>query len=163
MHNSYDKNISKNEFIRYKADHVYVCIGNNYLNSYLDMFPLVFEFDKWYYLLVEKTDTEKRLKEPYSRCRDSPDEKYCQLNCIEDCINRGIKNKYNCSISGFYTIEGLKRCLSDINSKADYNANLIKVSDYFGEFRDECDKSCPKECESIKDAIIWYKRRFWFN
>lgn len=149
IHNSFDKNISRYEFIRFTPEHssFYAYIGNNYLNSYLDKAPIVLNYNSYYFLTVEQSDIENKLGEPYNQCENSLDKKYFQLNCIEECISMKIKNKYNCSVPSFYTIKGLKPCFE--YCPYDFNATLNTTNMFFDEFRRECYEGCPKNCESI--------------
>ena len=79
---------------------------------------------------------ETKLPEPYNQCNDS-DKTYRQQNCISECSEYEIMNKYNCSVSLLLQKE-IKRICS-------YNESDI----YQSEFRSNCRSKCPKECETI--------------
>lgn len=131
------KIISKNQQVKYKLsyDHFDLYVGDNYLNSYLNSIPLRLIAKDIHSFHVVKSLTEKRLGQPYNDCDESLNGSYRQMNCIEECINRDIKYKYNCSIPSYYRISGLQEC-------------RIQTKFLTSEFQGECEKMCPKECES---------------
>lgn len=133
------KIISKNQQVKYKLsyDHFDLYIGDNYLNSYLNSNPLRLIAKNIHSFYVVKSLTEKKLGHPYNDCDESLNSSYRQMNCIEDCVNRDIKYKYNCSIPSYYKISGLQEC-------------RIQTKFLTSEFQGECEKKCPKECESYQ-------------
>lgn len=105
--------ISKTEEIYYYFyNKMHIYITDNYLNSYLNIDPIItlenFQTNK--FIDIKKTETETKLGEPYNECTEQSDMTYRQNNCIEKCINQKIKNKFNCSIPSYYRISGLEEC-----------------------------------------------------
>ena len=101
------------------TDKLDVYISDNYLNSYLYFEPLKLESKgKDHVLSIIKAEIESRLGEPYNNCTRAQDITYRQINCIEECINKEIKNKYNCSIPSYYTIAGLQTCGGQLKDRS---------------------------------------------
>lgn len=109
---------------------------------------------------MDKTDIEKKLGEPYNPCSEAVNVTYRQVNCIENCINKEIKSKYNCSILSYFEIGGLKDLYSH------------KIEDLISEFNAVCEQDCKKECETSKistrvttfpNTENLYKTLFYFS
>ncbi len=145
------------------TDKLDVYISDNYLNSYLYFEPLKLESkSKDHVLSIIKAEIESRLGEPYNNCTQAKDITYRQMNCIEECINKEIKNKYNCSIPSYYTIAGLQTCGGQLNDRSispsehfrdkfDFYENHIShIVNLTNEFYIICEKGCPLECETVR-------------
>lgn len=113
-----------------------VYIDDNFVNSYLNIFPLILKRNKYHYITLEGTETENKLSEPYNDCTDSKNGTYRRLNCIEMCINKEIMINHNCYISSYYTVQGPTRCSQ--------SQTLID------QFQLQCEHDCPMECDSIR-------------
>jgi len=137
FNNFYRENISMNEYYRY-------VLVPNYFNVYIEENSLN-SFEKRQYLQlkiqnnihdfeIERASIETKLPEPYNSCKESSvDEPYHQMNCVEACIYKEIKNKYNCTFySTLFTIQGLRQCV--------LNYTVLKT-----EFSANCLKACPME------------------
>ena len=136
------KIVSRNEQVKYKLSYDYfdLYIGDNYLNSYMNFIPLSLMTKHIHSFHIVKSETEKKLGKPYNDCDESLNKTYRQMNCIEQCINRNIKDEYNCSIPSYYKIEGLGEC---------HNQTKILIK----EFYKTCEYECPKECESYQFRV----------
>jgi hypothetical protein len=142
-----------------------VYITDNYINSFMNLDPLNLDNKKQHSISIVKAETETKLGEPYNNCTEAMDKTYRQMNCIEQCINKEIKDMYNCSIPSFYKSNGLEECggkLLDYNiKKADYDniSNKFKSIDYENhinyimnltkQFYHVCEIKCPNICESV--------------
>lgn len=156
INNEYYQNFSESQSAKYSIMNSYfaVFIGDAYFNSYLNTLPLHLTRNNQHCLAIERTEFEMRLGQPYSRCDDSLNETYRQMNCIERCINRGVKNRYNCSIPSYYGVEGLDRCVGTIpKSQSIYADNHVRIQRLTREFYDNCVKECPGECESNRFSL----------
>jgi len=119
-----------------------VFIADNLLNSFEKIQPLNLDFNNEHLIEIEKESIEVKLPEPYNQCKEySVDKPYHQLNCIDSCIYREIKNKYNCTLLlSLFTMNDLKQC--DIGKSYD---------SFKKEFSAGCLKECPlKSCFSEK-------------
>ena len=87
---------------------------------------------------IAKDSIEIKLPEPYNRCKESlNNENYHQENCIEPCISKQIKNKYNCTfVQSLFAIPGLTHC--------GYEGKLL-----YKEFLAVCQKGCSENCYSV--------------
>lgn len=142
--------VNVNLYHEYDINYVYydVYIVDNFKNSYLNINPLKLSNDKTYLITFEKLVIEKRLNTPRSPCLEFENRVYHQQNCIEDCINKGIEDKYNCSFPSFYQTEGLKQCGNQ--SDLFYFNYIKKLAD---EFYNNCEKKCPQECDATQFKI----------
>jgi hypothetical protein len=141
LYNSYNETIDANEYFNMKfVNKLRVFIANNSLNSFdiLDSFKLDtgtrYDFD------IVKDSIEIKLSEPYNQCKESSVAKpYHQAICIDTCLYREIRNKYNCSfLFTLYSFDGYKQCNKSITF-------------YKNEFSSVCSKECPLEsCHSEK-------------
>lgn len=138
-----------------------VYVGDNYLNSYFTIPSMLLGQRYSYDLLIEKTDMENKLGEPYNRCRgpDGKAEAYRQYNCIEACISEEVRSKYNCSLSSYYEIEGLENCAGRLREYDYFNAATAflaiedKTKDLTAEFMADCERQCPEQCQSIEFSL----------
>jgi hypothetical protein len=132
----YKEDISNVEYYRHSFfdSDFYVYVGDNYLNSFENLKYLELKSGSANEFLIEKISTETKLPEPYNPCKKSSvDEPYHQMDCIEACTYKEIKNRYNCTFhSTLILIQGLKQC--ELNYK-----KLI------AEFSASCLKECPLE------------------
>jgi len=138
----YRENISNIEYYRYTfySDHFIVYIGDNFLNSFENLKYLWYKNGSAHRIEIEKVSIENKLPEPYNPCKKSSvDEPYQQMDCIEACTYKEIKNKYNCTFqSTLFSIQGLRQC----------GVNYRKL---LAEFSASCLKECPfQSCFSEK-------------
>jgi hypothetical protein len=104
------------------------------------MEPYLLERNKRYDFDIAKETVEIKLPEPYNQCKESLSVKsYHQSNCLDTCLYREIRNKYNCSFPfTLYSFDGFRKC-----------DNLIDY--YKKKFSEVCLKECPLEsCYSEK-------------
>ena len=121
-----------------------VYIADNFLNSFDKIEPYILEGDNKFDIDISKETVEIKLPEPYNQCKESFSVKqYHQSNCIDTCLYKEIRNKYNCSfLLSLYSFDGFKQC-----------DNLITF--YKKEFNGVCYKECPLEsCYSEKYTSI---------
>ncbi len=140
--NFYIEKISENQYYNYSLiiPIFYGYIGENSLKSSDKMKYFVLNIDRYHQIEIIKESVETKLPEPYNSCKESSvNEPYHQLNCIETCIYREIKNKYNCTFClTLFSIQGLREC--------EQNFKILKT-----EFSVSCLKECPLEsCFSEK-------------
>jgi len=145
MKNIYIKQISENEYYNYSFNprstflnpgfDIYV--GDNYLNSFAKIDPHRADSSLSNRVEIAKDSVETKLPEPYNQCKDSlTNENYHQSNCIETCVYKEIKNKYNCTfVQSLFAISGLKHC--------NYGGKRL-----YDEFFAVCRKQCPENCYS---------------
>lgn len=111
---SFRQTVSNFEYIDYslKNKSIDIYVGDNSLNSYIDMIPLTFEMNnnKLYffrenlsYISTVENYVQNKLGDSYNDCDESLNETYRHMNCIDECVNREIGQKYNCSIPNFYS------------------------------------------------------------
>ncbi len=91
-------------------------------------------------IAIEKLSIETKLPEPYNPCKKSSVyEPYHQMNCIEACTYKEIKNKYICTFhSTLFSIQGIRQC--PLHYLGLNNYNRLK-----SEFSESCLKQCPLE------------------
>ena len=139
--NSFNKTINTNISFKYTIVRKFlVFIADNYLNSFDKLDPYILERDNKYDIDVSKETVEIKLPEQYNQCKESFSVKqYHQSNCLDTCIYKEIRNKYNCSfLLSLYSFGGFKQCDNSI-------------SFYKKEFSKVCFKECPLEsCYSEK-------------
>ena len=141
---SYKENINSNEYFTLSLSDKYVLvfIADNLLNSFENIQPFYLYFNKGSYIEIEKESIELKLPEPYNQCKEYSVEKpYHQSNCIDSCIYREIKNKYNCTFPlSLFAFSDLNQC----DSWKSYDS-------FKKEFSAGCLKECPlKSCFSEK-------------
>jgi hypothetical protein len=148
----YRENISKIEYYLYVffPEYFLVYVGDNFLNSFqnLQYSELKPGSNQIRYIFeIEKVSIETKLSEPYNLCKKSSvDEPYHQMNCIEACSYKEIKNKYNCTFnSTLFSIQGFTQCQG--------NYNVIK-----SEFSASCLKECPLE-SCFSEKFTFYSTR----
>jgi hypothetical protein len=93
---------------------------------------------------ISKETVEIKLPEPYNQCKESFSVKqYHQSNCLDTCLYKEIRSKYNCSfLLSLYSFGGFKQC-----------DNSISI--YKKEFSKVCFKECHLEsCYSEKFTSI---------
>jgi hypothetical protein len=139
---SYNESISSNQYFNIRiVNRLSVFITNIYLKSFDKLEPFTLDYGNRYDFDIAKESTEIKLPEPFNLCKEYLASKsYHQSNCIDTCIYREIRNKYNCSfLSSLYSFDGYKQC-----------DNLITF--YKKEFSSVCRKEeCPLEsCQSEK-------------
>ncbi len=135
------------------------------MNSFETVEPLYkLANNTFYFISLEKTSVELKLPEPYNPCKEYSfgDKPFHQMNCIEECVYKEIKNKDGCTFLGtLFAIEGFQNCY-DLSSKTYTN------------YKDECWEGCKKECplESCYSERFTSLMRtnyeeglteFWFN
>jgi hypothetical protein len=135
--NFYKEEINSNEYYNYSFSsnqYFVIFIGDNFLNSFEKLEPILLELEKDHDIKIEKESIEVKLPEPYNPCQESSaDKPYHQPNCIDSCIYREIKNKYNCTIPlSLFAARGSKQC------------DIGKSYEIFNkEFFPGCLKECP--------------------
>ncbi len=142
LNDFYREDISENEYYRYTSffSDFLVYVGDNFLNSFEGLQYLQIQPYSFNVIEIEKVSIETKLPEPYNPCKKySVDEPYHQMNCIETCTYKEIKNKYNCTFQlTLFSIQGLRKC--------EFNYWVLK-----SEFSANCLKTCPLEsCFSEK-------------
>ncbi len=142
FNNFYRENISNFEYYNYTFiyNYFFVYIGDNSLNSFENLQYLKLENSSNNFIELEKASIETKLPESYNLFKkSSADEPYHQINCIEACYYKEIKNKYNCTFhSTLFSIQGLRQC-------------VLNYTELAAEFSASCLKECPLEsCFSEK-------------
>ncbi len=137
INNFYVENVSNIEYYNYTLPsdpYFNVFVGDNSLNSFENLQYLVLDPGSKYLIDIEKVSIETKLPEPYNPCKKSSiDEPYHQMNCIEACTYKEIKNKYNCTfLETLFSIQGFKQC-------------VLKYMVLRDEFSASCRKECPME------------------
>ena len=134
--NFYIEDISYNEYYNYTflSDLFFVYVVDNTLKSIVNLQYLLFNSGSSNKILIVKESIEAKLPEPYNSCKKSSvDEPYHQMDCIEACIYREIKNKYDCTFqSTLFSIPSFRKCVLDYRVLND-------------EFSASCLKECPLE------------------
>jgi len=138
----YSEVISENEYYLYTSffSDFLVYVGDNSLNSFEGLQYLQLDKSSFNVIEIEKESIETKLPEPYNPCKKSSVvDPYHQMNCIETCTYKEIKNKYNCTFnSTLFSIQGLRQCV--------LNYRVLKT-----EFSANCLNECPLEsCFSEK-------------
>lgn len=148
---------------KYSLSQIRIYVTENYVNSYLDIEPLelrIFKYDLYPNINIVKSEMEIKLSEPFSACNDKNE--YYQMNCVEECMNREISSKYNCSIPSYYEIKGLERCDRVETYSPDYTEYFqskrsfelsLKFTNLTNEFRHFCMQRCQQECRLTKFTI----------
>ena len=151
LYNSYNQSLSSKSYITYKiVNRLRVFIADNDWNSFDKLEPYFVEKDSRYDFEIAKEFNEVKLPEPYNQCKQHLSVKsYHRSICIDTCLYREIRNKYNCSfLLSLYSFDGLKQC-----------DNFITF--YKKEFLRICNERCPLEsCHSEKynPIIRTYKK-----
>jgi len=127
--------------LNFNFTYVYVFLSDNYDNI-LDWSQYVTTSYnvKGVYDITFKQEVEIKLEEPYNHCQNVSDLTYRQSNCIVQCKNEKFVDKFNCTLSNFYSIRGFSFCNEEISSSL--------------EFDFVCKEKCPKECTSILFDIL---------
>ena len=128
-----------------------VYIKDQHLNSFYSFDPISFtivgKFGNSYDIKVEKSTIESKLGEPFNPCRRSDmGQPYHQMNCIEGCIYRNIREQNNCTLkNSLFAVDGLASCEGSFWT-------------FEAAFSKECEKECPLGCDSTKyDMNYLYK------
>ena len=137
LNNFYVEYISENEYFNYsiiQPSSYYVFIGDNFLNSFERTKYLQLDPNKFHLIELVKESIEVKLPEPFNRCKESSvDAPFHQSNCIEACIYREVKEKYNCTFSlTLFAFQDLKKF--DIQNRN------------FHSFRQEFSVGCLMDC-----------------
>ena len=140
--NSFRESVSSSELNVYSFlnPSFSIYVTDNYLNSFTILQPSILNSGHEYTVTLERVSLETKLPQPYNKCTQSTSATiYHQTNCIEACISREIKDKYNCTnLATLFTIAGLDQCGS-------LERTIEKV------FKDFCVKECHFEsCYSEK-------------
>ena len=85
------------------------------------------------FFYISKT-VHKKLSEPYNRCKNIEDKTYRQSNCIYECVEKIVADRFNCSAGDYFKLKDTL-CLNPLN----------KVNEY----KSFCKKECHQECESV--------------
>ena len=129
----------------FSASYLYLFIEDNYLNSFFKAKSTRVLCNKNYEFLLEKTDTQYKLGEPYNLCiytyPGTEEMNYRQENCIEVCMNGELERRHNCSLISYYEIKDLPKTQM-CNSFSLLNRVYL-----------ECEKLCPRQCESTSFRI----------
>ena len=153
LKNLYTEQISENEYLNYsfiaRPGHLHpefdIYVGDSYLNSFEKLDSHRAEGNHFHRVEIAKDSVETKLPEPYNKCKESlTNENYHQENCVETCISKEIKNKYNCTfVQSLFAIAGLKHCNNE--------GKLL-----YKEFLTVCRKQCPENCYSERFTTdIW--------
>ena len=143
LKNYYDEiifqNSSRNEVHRYSLfDNFRVFVTDNYLNSFEKVLPLLLQRSKSENdVKIEMSSIESKLGEPYNSCKESPNGAIThQMNCLEACVLRETKTKYNCTfLNTLFSVGGVREC-------------SFAIKRYRDEFTVGCKEECPENCNS---------------
>ena len=158
--------VSTSKFIQNRNSYFFY-VKDYHFNSFVNTEKFRAKVGRSYFININKAYIEKKLGEPYNNCLKSLEKTYHQENCIDKCINRKIKNTYNCSIPGYYMVNDVEICQRPkefnnvyeyANDRYTYFNNMDSIyGDYLEklsiEFLEQCEVSCPKECESSKFGV----------
>lgn len=81
-----------------------------------------------------KKAVDTMLPKPYNECEEM-EKYYRKINCINQCIQRSVFSKYNCSYPNYYLNKMQTKCTTDLNNKQK-------------EFKYKCSLECPRECSN---------------
>jgi hypothetical protein len=141
LFNSYNESLSWGEYFNVRiVNKVRVFITNNYLKSFDKLEPFTLDYGVRYDFDIAKESIEIKLPEPYNQCKEFLSaEPYQQSNCLDTCLYKEIRKKYNCSfLLSLYSFDGFRRCHNSTSS-------------YKREFSKFCLSQCPLEsCHSEK-------------
>jgi hypothetical protein len=165
----YRENISSDEYYRYslyRPFFLYYKSGDNSLNSYgiLKYFLLKPYFQ--YRFEIEKVSIENKLPEPYNPCKKSSvDEPYHQMNCIEACSYKEIKNKYNCTYhSTLFSIQGLRECVRDYRVlETEFSVFCLSECPLESCFSEKFTFDFSASTEATQFGLNWTKLSFSFR
>lgn len=151
INHSYNEYIADGEYYQYivnQDQEIYffsVFIVDNTLNSFDKIFRYTLSPYKGYTFKIEIPYIEKKLDRPHNHCQESKNGDYHQMNCIETCIYREIKNSFNCTFDSLFAISGLEECTDPLKP---YDA-LEYLTKYKNEFYAGCEKECPPGCYTV--------------
>ena len=146
VNNEYREEISNDEYFIYKSriNYFFVFITDNYLNGFDDFFPTPFPHGKLYGISIIKSETEKKLGEPYNPCKEFPNEKYHKMNCVYQCIFENMSYRYNCTLrDSLFKIDRFEECEKSLSESVQFRDNAAL-------FSKNCNNKCPTGCESVK-------------
>lgn len=133
----------------FKPSYFHVYITDNYIRSFRGLVPIPVETTKQHHIAINKL-VDVKLPEPYNQCgSNSSQRKYRQINCIDQCIQKSIFDKYNCTYinNNHSEFKSNHRCLTDILiPKVRYK----RLQSWESEFEDSCRVMCPIECTTVK-------------
>ena len=137
---------------------IQVYITDNYLNNFNKSIPLFYRLNSDYEISITKS-VENRLGNPYNPCTQISDPTYHQLNCIDKCVQENTALNYNCSLDSYYSVKNLESCgLKYFSYYKSYRFEIQVDRQKFlsfaynrtEEFKIDCEKKCPEECNSIR-------------
>lgn len=149
----YIDRVSDREYFKYSLQYeIFAYIGDNYLDSYFQVNPLIFTRRNQQSIRIKRATVEEKLGEPYNQCLD--ERNYHQKNCIQACIYTEIKNNYNCTFTDIFAVTGLETC--EVPGKL----TTTIYRQYRDEFIDECEEECPVGCYSVKFSTDVTSKKF---
>lgn len=133
----------------FKPSYFHVYITDNYIRSFRGLVPIPVETTKQHHIAINKL-VDVKLSEPYNQCSfNSSQTNYRQMNCIDQCIQKRIFDKYNCTYlsNNHSEFKSSHRCLTEIIiPKVRYK----RLKSWENEFEDSCRAMCPIECTTVK-------------
>lgn len=109
-------------------------VAPNKLNSYAETSPIgLFPGKVNNFYVTQSVDI--KLPEPYNRCLNES-ESYHKENCVEQCIQSQVSDKYNCTLTGYY-----------------YNKNLELCTDLFLKETADCQSQCVDGCFTLTYSV----------
>ena len=133
-----------------------VYIAHNSLNTFGNDTPRYVYANHSYNFFLNRRLLEEKLPPPYNTCLNTSYDYHVE-NCLEECINIQVANKYSCSLTGYYTNNSLTNCL-----KKDETSNMYEDGEdgFRNEFEPYCQTQCVEECFSssypynvVEDAL----------
>lgn len=110
--NKYEILISTSLSVKEFDESIKVYVTDNHVNSFQHFTPHCVVLNKKYTIGITK-QVDKKLDYPYNNCNND-DSEYRMVNCLHNCTHVKAASYYNCSISGYYHINGLdKICTPD--------------------------------------------------
>lgn len=111
----------------------------NTLNAFNSRSQISLSAGKQHNLHVTKS-IEKKLPKPYNRCLNES-ESYHKGDCLEQCVERKVTDKYNCSFGGYYQNRNFERCI-------DLDVFYLDL-DEFPAFKADCQSECVDGCYTL--------------
>ena len=141
LFNSYNESLKRDQYFNVRILNIWrVFIANIHLKSFDNLEPFTLDYGNRYDFDIARESIEIKLPEPYNQCKEFLSaEPYQQSNCLDTCLYKEIRNKYNCSfLLSLYSFDGFRRCNNS-------------TSFYKREFSKFCLNQCPLEsCHSEK-------------
>ena len=119
---------------------ILIYIRDYYENHFVSSSPLFIATEELNMIVISKI-IDRKIGEPYASCEVIPDQTYRRNNCIEECIEKKIASKYNCSNYGYYR---------SVNNFCEFSMR----NKYLIEFKNVCNRKCPQECDSTRYDVI---------